>query len=174
MVRNRRLKKGWLWGLLLAALLLLQAGIAFAQEQQPRIVLQISGQKEVIRIRDGKKAVILEPMDKIGTGDVLVYTVTYLNSGKSLARDVTVVNPIPEHTVYIPGSAAGRDTKILFSINGGATYLEPPVFYKSRDNAGKEIVQPATPEMYTHIKWIVQTPVTPNVKGTTNFKVKVK
>ena len=174
MIQNRKWKKGCPWGLLLAVPLLLMAGISFAQEQQPRIVLEVSGQKEVVRTKDGKKTVLLEPMDRIGTGDVLVYTVTYRNSGKSVARDVTVVNPIPQHTVYIPESAAGRDTKILFSINGGATYLEPPVLYKSRDNAGKEIVQPATPEMYTHIKWIVQTPVNPNAKGTTTFKVKVK
>lgn len=165
---------GWRWGVLLVMHLLLAASAGLAGEPTPRIELTVAGQKEVVRIRDGQSVVTLAPMDRIASGDVLVYTVTYRNSGTSIAKDVTVVDPIPANTVYIPGSAAGADTTILFSIDGGATFREPPVLYKGRDSAGKEIVQPAPPEMYTHIKWIVRTPVNPNGTGTTRFKVKVK
>ena len=173
MIKSDR-KIGWRWSVILITALLLAATTAFANEQNPRIVLKVSGEKEVVRIKDGKKVVQLVPMDKIKSGDVLLYTVTYLNSGKSMAKDVTVVDPIPVNSVYIPESAAGKDTKILFSINGGATYVEPPVMHKIRDNAGNEIIRPAPPEMYTHIKWIVQTPVNPNTTGKITFKVKVK
>jgi len=161
-----------LWSALIVAALFAAAQQAWADE--PRIALKVSGEKEVVQIRNGKKTVSTAPMDKIQSGDSLVYTITYQNTGKSVARDVTVVDPVPANTAYLPGSAAGKDTKILFSINGGATYLEPPVLRKIRDAAGKEIVQPAPPELYTHIKWIVKAPVAPGATGTVTFKVKVK
>ncbi len=161
-----------LWGALFIAALSLAAPQAWADE--PRITLKVSGKKEVAQTRDGRKTVSLAPMDNIKSGDILVYTVMYHNTGKSVARDVTVVDPVPENTVYLPGSAAGKDAKILFSINGGATFVEPPVLRKSLDAAGKEILQPAPPELFTHIKWIIKTPVPSNATGTVTFKVKVK
>lgn len=159
--------------LLVMTAALLTALSSFAEELKPKVELMVRGEKEVVRVRNGKKAVELAPLDNARGGDVLLYTVTYHNSGKSVARNVEVVDPIPANTVYVPGSATGKTTKILFSINGGATYLEPPVTYRSRDNAGKEVVQPAPPEMYTHIKWIVPS-LGANASGTASFKVKVK
>ncbi|MDD3887100.1 MAG: hypothetical protein PHI35_09525 [Victivallaceae bacterium] len=161
-----------LWSALIVAALFAAAQQAWADE--PRIALTVNGEKEVAQIRNGKKTVSKAPMDKIKSGDILVYTITYHNTGKSVARDVTVVDPVPANTVYLPGSAAGKDTKILFSINGGTTYHEPPVMRKSLDTAGREITAPAPPELYTHIQWIVKTPVAPNATGTVTFKVKVK
>jgi uncharacterized repeat protein (TIGR01451 family) len=164
----------WKWRLILIGALFLAATAGFADEQNPRIILSVKGEKEVVQTKDGKKIVQLAPMDTIKSGDVLVYSVTYQNSGKSVAKDVTVINPIPVNTVYIPESAAGKDTKIFFSINGGATYQPAPVMQKIRDSAGKEIIQPAPPELFTHIKWMVQVPVSPNATGMTTFKVRVK
>ena len=161
-----------LWRALFLAALLLAAPQARADE--PRIALKVSGEKEVTQIRNGKKTVTTAPLDKIKSGDILVYTVMYHNTGKSVARDVTVVDPVPANTVYLPGSAAGKDAKIFFSINGGATFVEPPVLRKSLDAAGKEILQPAPPELFTHIKWIIKAPVPANATGTVTFKVKVK
>lgn len=118
-----------LWGALFLAALLLAAPQARADE--PRIALKVSGEKEVTQIRNGKKTVTTAPLDKIKSGDILVYTVMYHNTGKSVARDVTVVDPVPANTVYLPGSAAGKDAKIFFSINGGATFVEPPFCAKA-------------------------------------------
>jgi uncharacterized repeat protein (TIGR01451 family) len=43
-------------------------------------------------------------------GEVLTYTLTLLNSGTADAAGVTVVDPIPPHTTYQPGSATGEAT----------------------------------------------------------------
>jgi len=160
--------------LLATLLLLIMATGAYAAEQKPKIELKNSAAKEIVRIKDGRQIVELLPVVKTARGDILVYTVSYRNSGQSEARNVTVVDPIPEGATYMPGSAAGQNSKILFSINGGATYIEPPVLYKSLDASGKEITGPASPEMYTHVKWIVQVPLKPGETGKASFKVKVK
>lgn len=174
MVKVKGLSRLWIWGVFLTMALQLAASPCFSDEQKPRVMLNVKGEKEVHLIRDGKNVVELAPMDETARGDILVYTLTYQNNDTIIVKNLTVVDPIPEHTEYVSGSAEGKDTKILFSINGGATYLEPPITYKSLDSNGKETVQTAPPELYTHIKWIVQRPVHPNETGTTTFKVKVK
>lgn len=143
-------------------------------EEKPSIELKISAAKESIRLKDGKQLVELLPVEKTRRGDVLVYTINYRNSGRSDARNVAVIDPVPEGTTYIPESAAGKNTRISFSINGGATYMEPPLYFKTRDASGKETSQVAPPEMYTHIKWLVQVPLKPGETGKTSFRVKVK
>jgi len=40
-------------------------------------------------------------------GDTLAYTITLLNTGSLSATDVSLVDPIPENTVYVPGSVTG-------------------------------------------------------------------
>lgn len=174
MMKKRAWKRGWSRAAPLIAALVLVATTGFAGEKSPRIELKITGEKEVVRIKDGKKILETVPTDQIQRGDVFVYTVTYLNSGQSTANNVTVVAPIPANTVYVLGSAVGKDTQITFSIDGGKTYLEPPVLLKVKDKTGREIVRPAPPEMFTHIKWVVQTPVHPQGTGTTTFRVKIK
>lgn len=147
---------------------------SYAVDRKPKIELKVSMAKEFVRSKDGKRIVELLPVEKTARGDVLVYTVNYRNTGRSVARNVVVVDPIPAETTYIPKSATGQNTKILFSINGGATFQEPPVYFKSRDAAGTETTRPAPPEMYTHLKWIVQVPLEPDETGKASFKVKVK
>lgn len=158
----------------LGGLLLLPAMVAHAQEQKPRIELKTSGAREVVRDNHGKKVVELLPASEAGSGETLVYTTEYHNSGQGSAKEVTVVSPIPANTVYVDGSAAGRNCKILYSLNQGATFHEPPLYVKTRDPAGREISVPATPEQITKIKWIVQTPVKAGERGTTTYKVRIK
>ena len=40
-------------------------------------------------------------------GEVLTYTLTLRNTGVADAKDVAIVDPIPSHTIYQPGSATG-------------------------------------------------------------------
>jgi len=46
---------------------------------------------------------------KVNVGDILVYTITYKNTAKESAT-VTITDRIPEHTVYVEGSASNGGT----------------------------------------------------------------
>jgi uncharacterized repeat protein (TIGR01451 family) len=60
-------------------------------------------------------------------GEVLTYTLTLRNAGLADAMDVTVVDPVPAHTVYQPGSVTGgafydeANNRIIWSgaVSGG-------------------------------------------------------
>ena len=160
--------------ILLAAALVLVAAPALAAAEKPKLKIEIYMAKEVKTVKDGKEAVEAVATDKAASGDTIVYTIKYTNIGKSVAKAVKVMDPIPGHTVYVPDSAAGDDTEITFSTDGGKTFKKPPVMVKAKDNSGKIVEKPAPAEAYTHVRWLVNKDIQPGGSGHTSFKVKVK
>lgn len=171
---HRKRSPGWWNIIVLLTLIIVPAGHSRAAAEKPRIELKASCVRQVVHDLNGQKTVELVPATESASGDTLVYSTEYHNSGKSSAEKVTVVSPIPANTVYVDGSAVGENSKILFSLNQGLSYQEPPLMLKTRNKQGKEVTLPAPPEMITHIKWIVQIPVKPAGQGTTTYKVVVK
>ncbi|MFQ6604720.1 MAG: hypothetical protein ACE5D8_04110 [Fidelibacterota bacterium] len=55
-------------------------------------------------------------------GDTLTYTVYYSNAGDDNATFVFILESIPAHTQFVPGSAQGSPINILFSPDGGISY----------------------------------------------------
>src|ERR1051325_9186717 len=106
------------------------------------------------------------PMDKALPGTELVYTIAYHNIGKQDAGDVVVNDPIPQHTVYIPGSAEGKDMDIMFSIDGGKTWGKPEQLkVKNADGTSSD----AQAKDYTHIRWTLKGKLAPGATGTVSF-----
>lgn len=150
---------------------------AFGQKktnEKRSVAIEIKVQKEVRTLKDGKWVVELQPADKSKRDDVLVYTIIYRNRHDFAAKNVSIVDPIPDGTVYVMGSASGDGTETTFSTDGGKTYQKPPITYTIVKPGGKKEEAPAPPEKYTHIKWLITTAVAPGRYGTVSFKVKVK
>jgi len=158
--------------LAVAAAFVLSSISAWAAAQGPKLKLNISMAKEVKTSKDGKEVVESVPAEKIGAGDTIVYTITYKNEGQSVARDAKIVDPVPEHTTYVLGSAEGNDAEIAFSIDGGKTYHKPPVMVRQKDKSGSPVEAPA--EAYTHVQWTIKKDIQPGETGQVVFKVKVK
>jgi len=151
----------------------LYAGVSLAQ-QDPRLDLKTTAEKEVKVKKNGKLAVERVPVVKTAKGDVLVYTITYLNVGKTPAIDAEVVDPIPREVSIITESVEGKDTEIQGSIDNGRTWQKLPVMMELKKPDGKTEVKAAPPERYSHIKWIVKKPIQSGQSGKVSFKVKVK
>ena len=147
---------------------------ARGQEERPKLTIEISVQKEEIVFKEGKKVTGWVPVEKTQKDDTLLYTITYTNVGQTVAQNASVVDPTPDGTLYVLGSATGAGAEVLCSIDGGLSYHEPPVKYKFKkpDGTLEERIAPA--EMYTHIKWIIKKRVEPGASGQLSFKVKVK
>lgn len=156
----------------LAGLLWLAGANAWAQDG-PRLELGVSSQKEVETVKDGKKTLEMVPVDKVKPGEVLVYTITYTNTGKGEARDALIVDPIPEGTDYMLGSAGGEGADVTCSIDGGKSYAKEPCMREVKMPDGTTRQEEAGPEMYTHIRWVVKS-VPPGGSGEVKFKVKVE
>ena len=59
-------------------------------------------------------------------GDVLRYTIVFENRSTQdvAAGSVVITNPLPDETVYLEGSAIGKDTQVSYSVDG-ATFAAP-------------------------------------------------
>jgi uncharacterized repeat protein (TIGR01451 family) len=111
--------------------------------------------------------------DKVNPGDVIFYTINYVNSGDKEATNSFLDDPIPKGSVYIPGSAFGDNAEITFSIDGGKTFKKPSLLtYEVKVN-GKMEKKTASPEQYTHVRWTVNV-VPAHGKGQVGFQVQTK
>ncbi len=154
----------------LAATLLLSA-TAFAK---PLISVSITAEKEVTVKKDGEKVTKKVTATKIEPGDVIFYTLNYINSGDEAATSAVMDDPIPLGTTYLPGSAFGAGAEIVFSIDGGKTFKKPSLLtYEITLPNGKTEKRIASPEEYTHIRWIINR-IDAGAKGRVGFQVRIK
>ena len=127
-------------------------------------------EKEVINSK-GEKERIRVPVTTAVPGDVIIYTLYYTNKGQEPADNVVIIDPIPEHMIYIQGSASGADTVITFSMDKGETYDLPE---KLTITSANGFVRPARPSEYTHIRWTRQKALPAGQKGQVSFRARLE
>jgi len=150
------------------------AGVSCAQPASAELALKTTAEKEITVTRQGKPTTKRIPLDKANPKDVVVYTITYENTGKGPLLDAVIVDPIPQGVAYVLDSAEGKDAEITCSIDGGRSWLKPPVMMEFRKPDGTIEKKPAPPERYTHIRWAIKKPVAPGQSGKVSFKATVK
>ena len=155
----------------LLTLLFIFPATAFAQ---PEIIIDMKAEKEVIEMVEGKQVVKRVEAKTANPGEKLIFTLQYKNKGSEKAKNVKVDNPIPKDTVFVVGSGIGKNSKMMFSIDGGKTYKAPSLLqYEVTLSDGKKIKKQASPDQYTHVRWVISE-VPPGKQGTVGFQVKMK
>jgi uncharacterized repeat protein (TIGR01451 family) len=101
---------------------------------------------------------LLKSVDRASAapGDTVTYAINFTSSGSVDALQVVVVDPVPNDTQYVPGSATGNGAVIEFSHDGGATY-----------DASE-----AAP--VTHIRWSLSAPLAPGEAGAVSFQARIR
>jgi uncharacterized repeat protein (TIGR01451 family) len=141
---------------------------------QPKISVSMTAEKEVIEVINGKQVTKRVAAKAADPGEKLIFTLQYKNEGNEKATNVKVDNPIPENTVYVVGSGIGKNSNMLFSIDGGKTYKQPSLLtYEETLPDGKKVKKQASPEQYTHVRWVINE-VLPGKDGTVGFQVRMK
>jgi uncharacterized repeat protein (TIGR01451 family) len=155
---------------LIAGFSSLLAGNALVVQAQT-VELVTKAEREVDVVEKGITIKRLAPPQKMVPGDEVVYTVTYTNKTAKPADDITITNPVPKHTRYRDGSAAGNNAEITFSVDGGKTFTTPEkLTVVAKDKSGKEGVRPAAGVDYTHVRWVIKQSVPPGQSGTVRFR----
>ncbi len=158
-----------LMAVVLAALLVSSAALA-----KPLVSVSITAEKEVTVKKDNQKVTKKVAATRINPGDVVIYTLNYINSGDEAATKVVIDDPIPMGTVYLPGSAFGAGAEVTFSIDGGKTFKKPSLLtYEFTLPGGKAEKRVASPEEYTHIRWVIDR-INAGAKGSVGFQVRIK
>ncbi len=150
---------------------LLITSVAFAV---PQVSVSITAEKEVTVKKGGEQIRKKVAATKIDPGDVIFYTLHYINSGNEVATNAVMDDPIPLGTIYLPGSAFGAGADITFSIDGGKTFKKPSLLtYEVKLSNGRIESRTASPEEYTHIRWVINK-IDAGAKGTVGFQVRIK
>jgi uncharacterized repeat protein (TIGR01451 family) len=154
---------------ILAGLLLPIAAFA-----KPLVSVSITAEKEVTVVKNGQKVIQKVAATNIAPGDVISYTMNYINSGNEAATSVVLDDPIPQGTGYLPGSAFGPGAEISYSIDNGKTFRKPSLLiYELKNPNGSIEKRTASPDDYTNIRWVIaQIPA--GAKGKVGFQVRIK
>lgn len=154
------------------AMLLVTAAISVPALAQERNVLDIQTtvqKEETVVSGDGTESKQLVPAEKVVPGDEVVYTVRFSNVGSEPADNVVITNPLPAELSYVRDSATGPGTAIEFSVDGGATYGDASSL-RIAEPSGERAAQP---EDFTHIRWVMQTPLPPGGEGVATFRARL-
>jgi uncharacterized repeat protein (TIGR01451 family) len=127
------------------------------------IVKNDKGEKEIVRVAAADT--------NVAPGDTVIFSTHYQYQGEKPATDVVINNPLPEHMLYLDGTAEGKGTRIEFSVDQGQTFAVAGKL-QVKDAEGKE--QPASAADYTHIRWTIEGALQDGAKGSVSFKAKVK
>lgn len=158
--------------IMLSLLLLLSAQYAVAE--QGGIELKSVSEVEITVQNDKGEDEILRvdtAMANVTSGDTVIFTNYYENRGDTSMDDVVLVNPVPEHMIYVAGTAEGVGTTVEFSVDQGQSYNTAEKLI-IKDEEGKERVADATD--YTHIRWIFAGSIGKGGDGNVSFRAKVK
>ena len=159
---------GWVFVLILACCLPLQSAVAGENI--------LTGTVEAFRIiedTDGNEAFV--SAEKAHPKDVIEYRLTYRNTGENPIANVAIIDPIPAGVQYIPATATDKQVmRAEYSIDQGANYHGWPVMRTVRAPDGKRIQVAATPDMITHIRWIVADTLNPANEITVTYRASVQ
>ncbi len=154
---------------LLAAALTASAAVA-----DPQIQLDMKAYKTVVEIVEGNEVTREVQAETIEPGQELTYRISYFNEGDESATQVVVNNPITAETLYVVDSATGPEGLIEFSADDGESFHLPgEVVYQARLFGGGVEERQATPERYTHIRWVIGE-IAPGESGELTFKLRVR
>jgi len=136
----------------------------------------LSGEMEARKIIvDEDNREIAVPAENVYPHDTVEYTLKYRNSGNAAASGVNLVGPVPAGTVYLDQTATDiEDIRPVFSIDDGKTYHEAPVTYIVVDENGQEQEKVATPDMITHVKWVMNGILEVGEEVSVSYRVQVK
>ncbi len=112
-------------------------------------------QERVILNDKGEEQLVFAPVAKIVPGNIVIYRNNISNNGNQQASDLIITNDIPKHMEYQDESANCvnfQGCRILFSIDGGATFKDRDQLYINA-NTNQRILAEA--KEITTIKWIL-------------------
>ena len=153
-----------------AALAVILLAGAFNANAQSQLEIRTDVQKEdVVTAEDGTERVELIDAETVLPGEEVIYTVTFANTSDVAADNVVITNPLPAELTYVDGTAGGEGTRVQFSADGGATFAQAAELTVA-DNGGE---RRASPDEFTHIRWVLDAALQPGETGTATFRARL-
>jgi len=115
------------------------------------------------------------PAENARPNDVIEYRLTYTNTGAEPVQNIFIMDPIPRGMSFVyPSATEPAAGRVEFSIDGGKTYQGWPILVKKTNSEGVEEVVEATPEMVTHVRWVLTDTFQPEEEVTVSYRTVIK
>ena len=152
----------------LVALSLLFAVASMAQAEVS--ISSVSLQELTTKSKSGEEIKSWVKTQKVVPGTIVRYVNTLENSGDTVAKGLSVKNPIPENMEYVEGSATCEGSCILtYSVDGGISFKKPSELYVGVG----EKRHLAMASEYTNIQWMIAE-LSAHSKSFVDYKAKLK
>lgn len=158
----------------LAASLFATVALSLAHSAFAAPAVELLSKVEIDKVtinKDGTKETKRILAKKVAPDGEVIYTTTFKNIIDKPVGNIAITNAIPANTVYTAGSAAGENTSITYSVDGGKTYNTAENLSVTGED-GK--VRPALASDYTHIRWAYKGDLVAGKTGSAVFRAKVK
>ena len=144
---------------------------ATAEEKGSITLKMVAEQETVVVNENGEKEIKREEASKVIPGEHVIYTIQYQNIGDAAASAVVINNPVPENMHYVPGTAEGDGTDIVFSIDGGQSFDKPENLTVMDEDGNPRL---ATAKDYTHIRWSIADEIEAGKMGEVSYRAELK
>jgi len=129
-------------------------------------------EREIVVLNaDGSQTVTRIAADKVTPGDKVIYSLNYFNDEDKPAENIVLVMPIPTEVNYIDGSAEFDGVSSSYSTDGGRSFAGRDGLVVAQGDGTKTV---ASASDITHIRWTVQSAVSPNTGGTLSFSARLQ
>jgi uncharacterized repeat protein (TIGR01451 family) len=109
---------------------------------------------------------VARTLERIGA-DELIVTVRFTNEGSDVVDSIRITSPVPADVKYVPGSASGPGSEVLFSVDDGRSFGRPDeLTFVAPDGA----VRGADAAEYTHVRWVLRAPLDAGATGIARFR----
>lgn len=155
-----------------------KSAIAQNVVNQPKVNLQLVADQQVLQKNaQGKEVTTWKSLGSkvtVKPGDVIRFTVTGKNEGKSAAKSLAMTQAIARGMVYVLNSATPvNGATLTYSIDQGKTFVVNPTIKVTLAN-GKVEERPAPATAYTHVRWKLTQALEPNTSIQAAYFVKVR
>ncbi len=99
--------------------------------------------------------------------DQVVVTVRFTNAGDDVVDSIRITTPVPADVRYVPNSAAGPGSEVLFSVDNGRSFGRPDELMLAAPDGG---VRDADASDYTHVRWVLRAPLDAGATGIARFR----
>jgi hypothetical protein len=148
------------------------AAAAIAQQSAPPPPpqeLSVSATLERIDAAAGGAAATVQiaPDTVASHADQLIVSVRFTNESEHVIDSIRITSPVPADVRYVPQSASGPGSEVLFSVDHGKTFGKPEeLALESPDG----VVRGADPADYTHVRWVFRAPLDAGATGVARFR----
>jgi hypothetical protein len=106
--------------------------------------------------------------DSAATGPAeLVVSVKFINTTEHVIDSIRITSPVPAGAAYVPQSASGPGSEVLFSYDGGKTFGKPDELVIAGADGNALRVEAAE---YTHVRFVLRAPLDTGASGVARFR----